>query len=58
MAKQKQKRTYFTKSELVSFGNYLLSEERENGLVHKFNKRSVNDADLENWRVENELHKK
>lgn len=53
MAKQKQKRTYFTKSELVSFGNYLLSEERENGLVHKFNKRSVSHADLENWRVAN-----
>ena len=31
---------------LVKFGNYLLSEERENNLINEQNKRSVTDADL------------
>lgn len=55
MAKKK-----FTKKDLVKFGEYLLSEERENrlkqsskenpnGLPYKESKRFVYDADLANW---------
>lgn len=39
----------YTKADLVSFGNYLLSPEREN-LISEINKRDVTDADLANWR--------
>lgn len=50
--------TYFNKSDLVSFGNYLLSEERTNSVVNHpempmeiLTQRlsSVSHADLENW---------
>ena len=57
MAKKK-----FTKKDLVKFGEYLLSEERENrlrqtikenpnSLPYKESKRSVYDADLANWKA-------
>lgn len=42
----------YTRADLVSFGNYLLSQEREN-MVSEINKREVTHADLENWRVQN-----
>lgn len=65
----KQKRTYFTKSDLVSFGNYVLSEQRERrikeakGVPHhkdslppsKDRLREVNSADFHNWKEANSL---
>jgi hypothetical protein len=38
----------FTEKELISFGNYLLSNER-NERVSVINKQVVNDADFQNW---------
>lgn len=53
----KQKRTYFTKSDLVSFGNYVLSEQRERRIKEtkgvppfKDRNREVNSADFHNWK--------
>jgi hypothetical protein len=56
--------TYFNKKDLVEFGNYLYSEEREKSFIHtsaqaavdgiEFNTswerlRTVTDTDIENW---------
>ena len=56
--------TYFNKKDIVEFGNYLFSEEREKSFIHtsaqamtdgiEFNSswerlRTVTDADIENW---------
>lgn len=55
----KKNRTYFTKKEIVSFGNYLLSKEREDlVLSHPVLKdptrlREVSHADIENWKFRN-----
>jgi hypothetical protein len=38
---------------LVKFGNYLLSEERENNLINEQNKRCVTDADLSRFNLIN-----
>lgn len=57
------KRTYFTLKDLVSFGNYVLSEQREkryrelneinpNIKPYETRHRSVSDADLANWKDE------
>lgn len=40
--------TYFNKKDLVSFGKYLLSDER-NKKVREINKQNVTHADLSNW---------
>lgn len=51
-----KKRTYFTLKDLVSFGEYLLSERRENMVLsHPTLKgeerlRDVSDADIANWK--------
>lgn len=51
-----KKRTYFTQKDLVSFGEYLLSERRENmvkthpTLTDSSRLREVSDADLANWK--------
>lgn len=37
-------------SEMVRFGNYLLSKGRANSIENKTNKRVVTDADLENFK--------
>jgi len=39
----------FTEKELVAFGNYLLSPERKQNLVHESNANTVTDADLANF---------
>lgn len=54
----KEKRKRFTEKQLVSFGNYLLSEERNKSVEsHPELKASVDerkmhvsDADVENWK--------
>lgn len=68
MGKQKEERvkrprTYFTKAELVSFGNYMVSAERSVKLLRgrkeqgssDTNISAVYDADFANWQ---ELNKK
>ena len=42
--------TYFNRKDLVSFGNYLLSPER-NESVDELNKEHVTHADVENWKA-------
>jgi hypothetical protein len=41
--------TYFNEADLVSFGAYLLSEERQSR-ISEVNKNNVTDADIQNWR--------
>jgi len=54
------KKETFTKSDLISFGTYLLSKEREEMVTSKPERgvsecaiviRQVSDADFENWRI-------
>lgn len=40
----------YTEKELVAFGNYLLSDERKETIVHPQVKDKVNDVDLANWK--------
>lgn len=40
----------FTLTELVSFGEYMLSDERKSGVRHQSSKKAVTDADITNWR--------
>lgn len=40
----------FTEKELVDFGNYLLSKEREQTIINDQVKDKVTDADLANWK--------
>lgn len=40
----------YTEKELVSFGNYLLSKEREETIIHDRVKDKVTDADIANWK--------
>lgn len=42
--------TLYTEPDLISFGNYLLSEARKQGLIHPSNETCVTDADLDKWR--------
>lgn len=39
----------FSYAELVSFGNYLLSKERDQSITSEFLKDEVNHADIANW---------
>lgn len=39
----------YTKSDMVDFGNYILSEERENKIECVDNRRYVNNVDFDNW---------
>ena len=48
--------TYYNKKDLVSLGNYLLSEERRNR-TSELSQDSVTHADIENW-LYNEQNKK
>ena len=41
---------WYSEQQLVSFGNYLLSDERNNRLVKEIAKQHVGDWDLENWK--------
>lgn len=49
MSKEKQ----FTQSDLARFGNYLLSEKREQSIRNKDNIREVHQEDLDNFEVVN-----
>lgn len=40
----------FTEEQLISFGYYLLSKQREETLVHIENKDKVTHADVQNWK--------
>lgn len=42
---------YYSEEQLVSFGNYILSGERNSKLVTEVAKKYVGDWDLENWRT-------
>jgi hypothetical protein len=42
--------TYFNEADLVSFGAYLLSEERQSR-ISEVNKNNVTDADIQNWKA-------
>lgn len=39
----------FTEADLVSFGNYLLSDERNNNIESEEAQRYVGDWDVSNW---------
>jgi hypothetical protein len=43
-----------TNDTLVSFGNYLLSDERNKNLAYPSNRHNVTDADIQNWRLKSE----
>ncbi|WP_163320938.1 hypothetical protein [Dysgonomonas sp. 520] len=47
---------FITQQDLVSFGNYLLSEERAATIESKENKSKVHDCDVANWK-EKEIQK-
>lgn len=40
----------YTEKDLVSFGNYLLSEKREQTIITPILKDSVGDWDISNWK--------
>lgn len=42
----------YTEANLVSFGNYVLSNERARTLIHADMNKIVNDSDLVNWKIE------
>lgn len=46
MSKEKQ----FTEKDLVDFGNYLLSEKREETIENKENIKKVHDVDIANFK--------
>lgn len=41
--------TYFNRKDLVKFGNYLLSKEREETIISEQCKDQVHHSDIENW---------
>lgn len=40
---------YFNKKDLVEFGNYLLSEKRNESISNEENKNKVHNEDIENF---------
>lgn len=48
----KQSAKTYSESDLVSFGNHLLSDKRRNSIETYANLKNVTDADLENWKNE------
>lgn len=44
-----QEEKKYTKEDLISFGNYLLSKERDKTILDENNKDKVTDADIKNW---------
>ena len=40
----------YTEADLVSFGNYVLSDERTKRVIHDDMFKAVSDADLANWK--------
>jgi hypothetical protein len=46
----KKNKEILTESDLVSFGNYLLSKKRNESILNSENKRWVGDWDLANWK--------
>lgn len=51
-------KTYFEDKDLVSFGNYLMSDERDKTVKHETNKQAVTHADLENWKKQTNKQQK
>ena len=39
----------YTEQELITFGNYLLSNSRKKNIINKENKQLVTDADIANF---------
>lgn len=51
MLKTMNEKTY-TLAELISFGNYLLSEQRNNSVTNEQSKHLVGDWDIANWKTQ------
>lgn len=41
--------TFYTQEDLISFGQYLLSESRNNSIENKENLDKVHQEDIDNW---------
>lgn len=51
-------KTTYNLKQLVDFGNYMVSKERQDNLLSKKDKNMVWDADLANWHEKNGMIKK
>lgn len=51
MLKTMNEKTY-TLAELISFGNYLLSEQRNKSVTNEQSKHLVGDWDIANWKTQ------
>lgn len=48
-SREESQQKEYSKKDLISFGNYLLSETRSNRIKSKENLNRVGDWDIENW---------
>lgn len=48
--------TYYNKKDLVSFGQYLFSDRRNQLIINEDSRHQVTHADIENWKEEQKNH--